>query len=88
MTRVLLALRSSSILLIWALLELNLLSFLIILFFQSANAATLIKYFVAQRVGSLLLLTRVCWGESLSGLVSLYLFALSLLLKIGLAPCH
>lgn len=87
------ALSSSNWLFLWAGIELNLLSFIPLIMLSNANQETeaSIKYFLAQALGSrIILITRlsIWFYESMPINYIGYLLLLSILLKIGIAPCH
>jgi len=92
-TRTLIALSSRNWIFLWAAIELNLLRFIPILInskkFQETEAA--VKYFLAQALGSRILLIRSIslWFNltTPNNLMFLLLFC-ALILKIGMVPCH
>lgn len=83
-TRTLLALSSSHWLIIWAALELNMLSFIPLISLSSWSRETeaSVKYFIFQALGSSILL--------LSSFTSIlpYLLPLAIIIKLGIAPFH
>nr|WAO28736.1 NADH dehydrogenase subunit 2 [Megascolecidae sp. BS2]WAO28749.1 NADH dehydrogenase subunit 2 [Megascolecidae sp. BS7] len=92
-TSTMMALSSTNWMFLWASMELNLLSFIPILMSSKSNQETegSIKYFLAQALGSALLLTSsiMMWSpfSPLPALVAPIL-VVSVLLKLGSAPCH
>nr|UAJ48155.1 NADH dehydrogenase subunit 2 [Metaphire posthuma] len=92
-TSTLMAMSSTNWMFLWASMELNLLSFVPILMSSKSNQETegAIKYFLAQALGSSLLLTSsiMTWSpySVLPSMMSTILMV-SLLLKLGSAPCH
>nr|YP_010425944.1 NADH dehydrogenase subunit 2 [Amynthas deogyusanensis]USL47914.1 NADH dehydrogenase subunit 2 [Amynthas deogyusanensis] len=92
-TSTLMALSSTNWMFLWASMELNLLSFIPILMSSKLNQETegSIKYFLAQALGSALLLTSsiMMWSpySILPSMMPLILL-ISILLKLGSAPCH
>nr|BDQ43511.1 NADH dehydrogenase subunit 2 [Metaphire sieboldi] len=92
-TSTLMALSSTNWMFLWASMELNLLSFIPILMFTKSNKETegSIKYFLAQALGSALLLTSsiMMWSPySIMPSVMPTILVISILLKLGSAPCH
>nr|BDQ43914.1 NADH dehydrogenase subunit 2 [Metaphire sieboldi] len=93
MTSTLMALSSTNWMFLWASMELNLLSFIPILMFTKSNKETegSIKYFLAQALGSALLLTSsiMMWSPySILPSTMPTILVISILLKLGSAPCH
>nr|YP_009244910.1 NADH dehydrogenase subunit 2 [Duplodicodrilus schmardae]AMO27034.1 NADH dehydrogenase subunit 2 [Duplodicodrilus schmardae] len=92
-TSTLMALSSTNWMFLWASMELNLLSFIPILMSSKSSQETegSIKYFLAQALGSALLLTSsiMLWSpySILPSMMSTILM-ISVLLKLGSAPCH
>nr|YP_009244871.1 NADH dehydrogenase subunit 2 [Amynthas hupeiensis]AMO26956.1 NADH dehydrogenase subunit 2 [Amynthas hupeiensis]BDQ43719.1 NADH dehydrogenase subunit 2 [Amynthas hupeiensis]BDQ43732.1 NADH dehydrogenase subunit 2 [Amynthas hupeiensis] len=92
-TSTLMALSSTNWVFLWASMELNLLSFIPILMMSKLNqeVEASIKYFLAQALGSALLLTSsiMMWSpySILPSLMPMILM-ISVLLKLGSAPCH
>nr|BDQ43771.1 NADH dehydrogenase subunit 2 [Duplodicodrilus acinctus] len=92
-TSTFMALSSTNWMFLWASMELNLLSFIPILMSSKSNSETegSIKYFLAQALGSALMLTSsiMMWSpySILPTMMSSMLMA-SILLKLGSAPCH
>nr|BDQ43550.1 NADH dehydrogenase subunit 2 [Amynthas sp. CS029] len=92
-TSTMMALSSTNWMFLWASMELNLLSFIPILMSSKSNKETegSIKYFLAQALGSALLLTSsiMMWSpySILPSMMPTILMA-SILLKLGSAPCH
>nr|BDQ44070.1 NADH dehydrogenase subunit 2 [Pheretima lactea] len=92
-TSTIMALSSTNWMFLWASMELNLLSFVPILMSSKLNQETegSIKYFLAQALGSALLLTSsiMMWSpySILPSMMPLILM-ISVLLKLGSAPCH
>nr|BDQ43966.1 NADH dehydrogenase subunit 2 [Pheretima iizukai] len=92
-TSTMMALSSTNWMFLWASMELNLLSFIPILMSSKLNQETegSIKYFLAQALGSALLLTSsiMMWSpySILPSMMPLILMT-SILLKLGSAPCH
>nr|BDQ44304.1 NADH dehydrogenase subunit 2 [Pheretima iizukai] len=92
-TSTIMALSSTNWMFLWASMELNLLSFIPILMSSKLNQETegSIKYFLAQALGSALLLTSsiMMWSpySILPSMMPLILM-ISILLKLGSAPCH
>nr|BDQ43537.1 NADH dehydrogenase subunit 2 [Metaphire californica] len=92
-TSTMMALSSTNWMFLWASMELNLLSFIPILMSSKSNQETegSIKYFLAQALGSALLLTSsiMMWSpySPLPTMVAPIL-VMSVLLKLGSAPCH
>jgi len=91
--RTLIAISRSNWLFLWIALELNLLRFIPIILrskkFQETEAA--VKYFLAQALGSRLLLIRrisIWFCMSLPSNHINLLLLIALLLKIGIVPCH
>lgn len=90
--RTLIAISRRNWLIVWISLEINLISFLPILIRRSKYQETeaSIKYFLAQAIGSrLLLIRRILIWSYRSLYMSIYIIlAFSLLIKIGAFPCH
>nr|BDQ44018.1 NADH dehydrogenase subunit 2 [Amynthas purpuratus] len=92
-TSTLMAMSSTNWMFLWASMELNLLSFIPILMSTKLNQEVegSIKYFLAQALGSALLLTSslMMWSpySIWPSMVPIILVG-SLLLKLGSAPCH
>nr|YP_009244975.1 NADH dehydrogenase subunit 2 [Amynthas moniliatus]AMO27099.1 NADH dehydrogenase subunit 2 [Amynthas moniliatus] len=92
-TSTIMALSSTNWMFLWASMELNLLSFIPILMASKSNQETegSIKYFLAQALGSALLLTSsiMMWSpySILPSLMPIILMT-AILLKLGSAPCH
>ena len=92
-TRTIIALSRTNWIFLWASIELNLLRFIPILISSKSNQETegSIKYFLAQALGSALLLTSsiIMWSpySPLPTMVAPIL-VISVLLKLGSAPCH
>lgn len=89
----LMALSSSNWLFLWMSLEINILRFIPILIYsknyQEIEAA--IKYFLAQAMGSALILisrTLIWVSENILYKLLLTILILSILLKVGSVPCH
>nr|AOR07181.1 NADH dehydrogenase subunit 2 [Mesenchytraeus hydrius] len=87
------AMSSSNWLFLWAGMELNLLSFIPLIMISNSNQETeaSIKYFLAQALGSSIMLMSSLSLWFYSSIPSLYMSSLlmmSMLLKIGMAPCH
>ena len=83
---VLLGLRRTSLFISWLALELNLISFIIWILRRKEEASLIIKYFLVQRIGSIIFLLRILlfmFSE-----FSLFLIYFSLVLKLGFAPAH
>nr|YP_001315155.1 NADH dehydrogenase subunit 2 [Perionyx excavatus]ABQ01592.1 NADH dehydrogenase subunit 2 [Perionyx excavatus] len=92
-TSTLMALSSTNWLFLWASMELNLLSFIPILISSKMNREieSAVKYFLAQALGSALLLTSsiMMWSPySFAPSVTAMMLTMSILLKLGSAPCH
>nr|BDQ43628.1 NADH dehydrogenase subunit 2 [Amynthas masatakae] len=92
-TSTLMALSSTNWMFLWASMELNLLSFIPILMSSKSNQETegSIKYFLAQSLGSALLLTSsiMMWSPySMLPTMVTPILVVSVLLKLGSAPCH
>nr|BDQ44356.1 NADH dehydrogenase subunit 2 [Amynthas vittatus] len=92
-TSTLMAVSSTNWMFLWASMELNLLSFIPILMSSKMNQEVegSIKYFLAQALGSALLLTSsiMMWSPySIWPSMMPLILMLSLLLKLGSAPCH
>nr|BDQ43615.1 NADH dehydrogenase subunit 2 [Pithemera bicincta]BDQ43940.1 NADH dehydrogenase subunit 2 [Pithemera bicincta] len=93
LTSTLMALSSTNWMFLWASMELNLLSFIPIMMSSKMNKETegSIKYYLAQTLGSALLLmsSMMVWSPHtiLPHLMPLILTT-SVLLKLGSAPCH
>nr|BDQ44226.1 NADH dehydrogenase subunit 2 [Pheretima kunigamiensis] len=92
-TSTMMALSSTNWMFLWASMELNLLSFIPILMSSSSNQETegSIKYFLAQALGSALLLTSsiTMWSPySILPSTMPMILMISILLKLGSAPCH
>nr|BDQ44239.1 NADH dehydrogenase subunit 2 [Amynthas glaucus] len=92
-TSTMMALSSTNWMFLWASMELNLLSFIPILMSSKMNQETegAIKYFLAQALGSALLLTSsiMMWSPySPLPLMVAPILMISILLKLGSAPCH
>lgn len=91
--RTLIALSSANWIILWAAIELNLLRFIPIIIYTRRNQETegSVKYFLAQALGSALLLisSTSLWITSspISNLMPLIL-TIAVLLKIGRVPCH
>lgn len=92
-TRTIIALSRTNWIFLWVSIELNLLRFIPILISSKLNQETegSIKYFLAQALGSSLLLTSsiIIWSpySILPSIIPLILL-ISILLKLGSAPCH
>lgn len=91
--RTTIAISSSNWLFIWAGIELNLLSFIPIILLSNSNQETeaSIKYFIAQALGSRIILisSLSLWFYSIVPINSItMLLTISIILKIGIAPCH
>lgn len=71
-------------------LELNMLRFLPIMTSERLELSleNSLKYFLVQRIGSILFLTRVLMLEGATYSVFPVLLTLSILLKLGAAPLH
>nr|BDQ44265.1 NADH dehydrogenase subunit 2 [Amynthas yambaruensis] len=92
-TSTMMALSSTNWMFLWASMELNLLSFTPILMSSKSNHETegSIKYFLAQALGSALLLTSsiMMWSPySILPSIMPMILMVSILLKLGSAPCH
>nr|BDQ44291.1 NADH dehydrogenase subunit 2 [Metaphire communissima] len=92
-TSTVMAMSSTNWMFLWASMELNLLSFIPILMSSKLNQEIegSIKYFLAQALGSALLLTSsiMLWSPySIWPLMMPLILMVSLLLKLGSAPCH
>nr|YP_009244923.1 NADH dehydrogenase subunit 2 [Amynthas triastriatus]AMO27047.1 NADH dehydrogenase subunit 2 [Amynthas triastriatus] len=92
-TSTLMALSSTNWMFLWASMELNLLSFTPILMSSKSNQETegSIKYFLAQALGSALLLTSsiMMWSPyPILPMMVTSILVVSVLLKLGSAPCH
>nr|BDQ43589.1 NADH dehydrogenase subunit 2 [Pheretima mutabilis]BDQ43602.1 NADH dehydrogenase subunit 2 [Pheretima rufidula] len=92
-TSTMMALSSTNWMFLWASMELNLLSFIPILMSSKSNQETegSIKYFLAQALGSALLLTSsiTMWSPySILPSTMPMILMISILLKLGSAPCH
>lgn len=92
-TRTVIAISRTNWIFLWASIELNLLRFIPILMSSKSNQETegSIKYFLAQAIGSALLLTSslILWSpySPLPEFIPRILI-ISVLLKLGSAPCH
>nr|BDQ44486.1 NADH dehydrogenase subunit 2 [Manus koellikeri] len=92
-TSTVMAISSTNWMFLWASMELNLLSFIPILMSSKLNQEVegSIKYFLAQALGSALLLTSsiMMWSPySIWPSVMPLILMMALLLKLGSAPCH
>nr|YP_009244897.1 NADH dehydrogenase subunit 2 [Amynthas cucullatus]AMO26995.1 NADH dehydrogenase subunit 2 [Amynthas cucullatus] len=92
-TSTMMAMSSTNWMFLWASMELNLLSFIPILMSSKLNHETegSIKYFLAQALGSALLLTSsiTMWSPySILPSTMPMILMISVLLKLGSAPCH
>nr|BDQ43810.1 NADH dehydrogenase subunit 2 [Metaphire communissima] len=92
-TSTVMAMSSTNWMFLWASMELNLLSFIPILMSSKLNQEIegSIKYFLAQALGSALLLTSsiMLWSPySIWPSMMPLILMVSLLLKLGSAPCH
>uniref|UniRef100_A0AAU7YNP6 NADH-ubiquinone oxidoreductase chain 2 n=1 Tax=Amynthas bubonis TaxID=3229772 RepID=A0AAU7YNP6_9ANNE len=92
-TSTMMALSSTNWMFLWASMELNLLSFIPILMSSKSNQEIegSIKYFLAQALGSALLLTSsiMMWSPySIWPSMMPIMLMMSVLLKLGSAPCH
>nr|BDQ44213.1 NADH dehydrogenase subunit 2 [Polypheretima elongata] len=92
-TSTMMALSSTNWMFMWASMELNLLSFVPILMMSKSNYETegSIKYFLAQALGSALLLTSstMIWSPyAILPWAMPVILTTSILLKLGSAPCH
>nr|YP_009164271.1 NADH dehydrogenase subunit 2 [Amynthas longisiphonus]AIR76368.1 NADH dehydrogenase subunit 2 [Amynthas longisiphonus] len=92
-TSTIMALSSTNWVFLWASMELNLLSFIPILMSSKSNQETeaAVKYFLAQALGSALLLTSsiMMWSPySILPYQMPMILMISILLKLGSAPCH
>lgn len=89
--RSLIAVRSSSWLIFWLRIEVNLLRFVPVILIRNNNQETeaSIKYFLAQALGSsaILVFSTALWNSSSLELFYIIL-VVSILLKLGSAPCH
>lgn len=88
--RTIIAISSTNWLMAWVSIELNLLSFIPIIITLKTNQETegAVKYFLAQAVGSaLILLSRILIWYC-HPVITTTILALRLLLKLGAAPCH
>jgi len=91
--RTFIVLSRSNWLFIWAGIELNLLSFIPLIILSNINQETeaSIKYFLAQALGSsVILISRIALWFNFSipiNIIRMFLL-ISLMLKIGIAPCH
>lgn len=92
-SRTLIAISASNWLFLWAAIELNLLRFIPILInskkFQETEAA--IKYFLAQALGSRVLLIRrisIWFNTSTPANIIYFILLISITLKLGIVPCH
>ena len=89
--RTLIALSSSNWLMAWLSIEVNLLSFIPIILYRSKNQETeaAVKYFLAQALGSALILySRISIFTTGASNLAYALLTLRLILKLGAAPCH
>lgn len=91
-TRTLIALARSNWLIAWVSIEINLLRFIPIICRQNNNQESegAIKYFLAQALGSavILLSSIYLWSTFLPATIIQGILIISLLLKLGAAPCH
>nr|YP_009244884.1 NADH dehydrogenase subunit 2 [Amynthas morrisi]AMO26982.1 NADH dehydrogenase subunit 2 [Amynthas morrisi] len=92
-TSTIMAMSSTNWMFLWASMELNLLSFIPILMSSKSNHEIegSIKYFLAQALGSALLLTSsiMLWSPySILPSMMPIILTISVLLKLGSAPCH
>nr|BDQ43524.1 NADH dehydrogenase subunit 2 [Amynthas tappensis]BDQ43823.1 NADH dehydrogenase subunit 2 [Amynthas tappensis] len=92
-TSTVMAMSSTNWMFLWASMELNLLSFIPILMSSKLNQEVegSIKYFLAQALGSALLLTSsiMMWSPySIWPSMMPLILMVSILLKLGSAPCH
>lgn len=92
-TRTIIALSRTNWIFLWASIELNLLRFIPILISSKSNHETegSIKYFLAQALGSALLLTSsiIIWSpHSVLPSTIPTILIVAVLLKLGSAPCH
>nr|BDQ43875.1 NADH dehydrogenase subunit 2 [Metaphire agrestis] len=92
-TSTVMAMSSTNWMFLWASMELNLLSFIPILMSSKLNQEVegSIKYFLAQALGSAMLLTSsiMMWSPySVYPSMMPLILMVSLLLKLGSAPCH
>lgn len=86
---VILGMQARGFFLFWIALELNLVRFLMFNFFTSPNKESLVKYFIPQRAGSLLLLVFLFPNAGAAKRVRRDCFILvPLLLKLGYPPFH
>lgn len=76
---------SSNILVIWLRLELRTFSFLPFIFSRSQTSFSSAKYFLIQRVASVIILFSFFFNHTI---VSIRLMFLRLILKLGMAPFH
>ena len=91
--RTIIVLSSSNWIFLWAGIELNLLSFIPLIILSNSNQETeaSIKYFLAQALGSrvMLISSLSLWFNNSFPLNHIrFLLLISLVLKIGIAPCH
>jgi len=89
----LIAISRSNWLFLWAGIELNLLSFIPLIIVYSLNQETeaSIKYFLAQALGSrVILISRIAlWFiDALPTNLLNFILLIALILKLGIAPCH
>lgn len=85
------ALSSSNWLIAWISMEVNLIRFIPIILSSHLNQETeaAIKYFLAQALGSaLILLARIALWTRIRNSISTLLLLFALLIKLGAAPCH
>lgn len=80
-------LNSSSLLVSWISLELNILRFCVLLFFYSENFVRILYYFLVQRLGSFTMLLYLIFRDQGSSTFSI-VFVVSLALKLGFFPFH
>lgn len=78
-------LNSSSLLVSWILLELNILRFCVLLFFYLENFARILYYFLVQRLGSFIMLFYLIFRDQRSSSFSI-VFIVALALKLGFFP--
>ena len=85
--RILIGINSSSLLVLWISLELNLLIFVGVITLEiSERSLVKLKYFIVQRLGSRIIFMSIIGHNVLSGFFAV--FALGVAVKLAIAPAH
>lgn len=89
--RTIISLTTSNWLIIWCSLEINLISIIPILILEEKNyrIEARVKYFLIQAISSSILLPAfIIFLSNIFIITSIWIFLSSILIKIGIAPCH